>query len=245
MLALDDGWMYGWMGWDRDTGDDKCIFEIGDVSILVLPFRSDGNRFDCIGVDGFDRLGFMSGKEKDTNLNNTKNRKNLFFPSESYTPSPSSFFPFDDRSLPLPPFFGFRFLVCMPSLRMASGRLTPCNLKYNPHALHTGSPSLFLRHNVVVLVPQFVQQRPNRLVAVYGWNGKGLWWVRFNMKRAMRLEHYYGVCVVYEMTVRICDKNRNLLVVFFGFIYWILVSTLFAWLKFTWRKWWNTQRCER
>lgn len=31
--------------------------------------------------------------------------------------------------LPLPFFFGFRFLVCMPSFRIASGRLTPCSLK--------------------------------------------------------------------------------------------------------------------
>lgn len=68
--------------------------------------------------------------------------------------------------LPLPFFFGLRFLVCIPSFRIASGRLTPCNLKYKPHALHTGSPSLLRRHNVVVRVPQFVQHKPNLRVAV-------------------------------------------------------------------------------
>lgn len=60
-------------------------------------------------------------------------------------------------------FFGFLFLVCMPSLRMVKGRLTPCNLKYKPQALHTGSPSLFRLHKVVVRVPQFVQHNPNLL----------------------------------------------------------------------------------
>lgn len=60
-------------------------------------------------------------------------------------------------------FLGLRFLVWIPSLRIVSGRLTPCNLKYKPQALHTGSPSLFLLHNVVFRVPQFVQQRPNLL----------------------------------------------------------------------------------
>lgn len=71
------------------------------------------------------------------------------------------------RSPPPPPcFLGFRLRVWMPSLRMARGLLTPCSLKYKPQALHTGSPSLFRRQSVVVLVPQFVQQRPKRLVAV-------------------------------------------------------------------------------
>lgn len=41
----------------------------------------------------------------------------------SFLPSPSSTAP-----LPLPFFFGFRLRVCMPSFRMASGRLTPCSL---------------------------------------------------------------------------------------------------------------------
>jgi hypothetical protein len=49
---------------------------------------------------------------------------------------------------------------------MASGRLIPCNLKYSPQALQTGSPSLLRRHSVVVRVPQFVQHKPKRLVAV-------------------------------------------------------------------------------
>ena len=66
----------------------------------------------------------------------------------------------------VPVFFGFRFLVCMPSLRMASGLFTPCNLKYKPQALHTGSPSLLRRHKVVVRVPQLVQHKPRRRVAV-------------------------------------------------------------------------------
>lgn len=70
------------------------------------------------------------------------------------------------RSTPPEGFFGFRFLVCIPSFRIASGRFTPCSLKYNPHALQTGSPSLFRRQRVVVRVPQFVQHRPKRLVAV-------------------------------------------------------------------------------
>jgi hypothetical protein len=65
-----------------------------------------------------------------------------------------------------PLFFGFLFLVCMPSLRIANGLFTPCSLKYSPQALHTGSPSLLRRHNVVVLVPQLVQHKPKRRVAV-------------------------------------------------------------------------------
>lgn len=69
-------------------------------------------------------------------------------------------------SPPLLGFFGLRLRVWIPSLRIASGRLTPCSLKYNPHALHTGSPSLLRRHRVVVRVPQFVQHKPKRLVAV-------------------------------------------------------------------------------
>jgi hypothetical protein len=70
---------------------------------------------------------------------------------------------------PLPAFccfFGLRFLVWIPSFRIASGRFTPCSLKYRPHALHTGSPSLLRRHSVVVRVPQLVQHRPRRRVAV-------------------------------------------------------------------------------
>ena len=43
--------------------------------------------------------------------------------------------------------------------------LTPCNLKYNPHALHTGSPFAFLRHNVVVEVEQLLQLVPARRAA--------------------------------------------------------------------------------
>lgn len=55
----------------------------------------------------------------------------------------------------------------MPSLRIAKGLFTPCNLKYKPHALHTGSPSLLRRQRVVVRVPQLVQHKPKRRVAVY------------------------------------------------------------------------------
>lgn len=77
-----------------------------------------------------------------------------------------SWSPVDDLAFGSGVFFGFLFLVCMPSLRMANGLLTPCNLKYNPQALHTGSPSLLRLHRVVVRVPQFVQQSPSRLVAV-------------------------------------------------------------------------------
>lgn len=94
----------------------------------------------------------MYSKEK----NGRKRRKVL--PSESFS------FPVLEESQP--DFLGFLFRVCIPSLRIAKGRFTPCNLKYNPQALHTGSPSLFRLHNVVVLVPQLVQQSPNRLVAV-------------------------------------------------------------------------------
>lgn len=79
----------------------------------------------------------------------------------------SSFFTKPKTSAALDPlFFGFLFRVCIPSFRIANGRFTPCNLKYNPHALHTGSPSLLRRHNVVVRVPQFVQHKPRRRVAV-------------------------------------------------------------------------------
>lgn len=94
--------------------------------------------------------------------------------NKKYLPSAiSSFFPDGISVLPLlPPFFGFLFLVCIPSLRIARGRLTPCNLKYNPHALQTGSPSLLRRHNVVARVPQFVQQRPKRRFAVWIKKGK-------------------------------------------------------------------------
>ena len=45
----------------------------------------------------------------------------------------------------------------MVSRRIVEGLLTPCNLKYNPHALHTISPRTFRRQIVVVRVPQFVQ----------------------------------------------------------------------------------------
>jgi len=78
----------------------------------------------------------------------------------------SSFLTKPNTSGPLPAFFGFRFRVWMPSFRIASGRLMPCNLKYSPQALQTGSPSLLRRHNVVVRVPQLVQHKPKRLVAV-------------------------------------------------------------------------------
>ena len=37
-------------------------------------------------------------------------------------------------------FFGRRFLVCIPSFFIVNGLFTPCNLKYKPHALQTGSP---------------------------------------------------------------------------------------------------------
>lgn len=77
-----------------------------------------------------------------------------------------SWSPADDLAFDSGVFFGFLFLVCIPSFRMARGLLTPCNLKYNPQALHTGSPSLLRLHKVVVRVPQFVQQSPSRLVAV-------------------------------------------------------------------------------
>lgn len=73
-----------------------------------------------------------------------------------------------EHAEPEPPccFLGLRFLVWMPSLRMLMGRFTPCNLKYSPQALHTGSPSLLRRHSVVVRVPQLVQHSPKRRVAV-------------------------------------------------------------------------------
>ncbi len=61
---------------------------------------------------------------------------------------------------------GLRLRVWIPSFRMANGRLTPCNLWYNPQALQTGSPSALRRHRVVVVVPQLVQHNPNRLVAL-------------------------------------------------------------------------------
>lgn len=61
---------------------------------------------------------------------------------------------------------GLRLRVWMPSFRMASGRLTPCSLWYSPQALQTGSPSALRRHKVVVVVPQLVQHRPKRLVAL-------------------------------------------------------------------------------
>lgn len=80
----------------------------------------------------------------------------------------------DFRSLPLigddfcfdcSEYFGFRFLVWMPSFFMLCGRLTLCNLKYNPHALQTGSPWLLRRQRVVVLVLQFAQITPDLLFA--------------------------------------------------------------------------------
>lgn len=62
-------------------------------------------------------------------------------------------------------YFGLRFLVWMPSFFMLCGRLTLCSLKYNPQALQTGSPWLFRRHSVVVLVLQFAQITPDRRLA--------------------------------------------------------------------------------
>lgn len=37
-----------------------------------------------------------------------------------------------------------------------------CNLKYNPQALHTGSPLLLRRQRLVLVVVQFEQRRPAR-----------------------------------------------------------------------------------
>lgn len=87
-------------------------------------------------------------------------KSSIFIPKSSFFVNPKI------SAALVPLFFGFLFLVCIPSLRIANGRLTPCNLKYNPHALHTGSPSLLRRHNVVVRVPQLVQHNPKRRVAV-------------------------------------------------------------------------------
>jgi hypothetical protein len=119
----------------------------------------------------------------------------------------SSFLTKPITSGPLPAFFGFRFLVWIPSFRIASGRLIPCNLKYNPQALQTGSPSLFRRQSVVVRVPQFVQHKPKRLVAVC-YKGK---WKKINKsnvqnifkasntnvliqtRRTSRIENYFSV----------------------------------------------------
>lgn len=105
--------------------------------------------------------------------NNTeRTKRNIHFgcdlKSYRYLPSLSSFLvrPSSTAELPLPFFFGFRLRVWIPSFRIARGRLIPCSLKYKPHALHTGSPSLLRRHSVVVRVPQFVQHNPKRLVAV-------------------------------------------------------------------------------
>jgi len=44
---------------------------------------------------------------------------------------------------------------------MAKGRVTPCNLKYKPHALQTGSPSLLRRQSVVVVVIQLLHDSPS------------------------------------------------------------------------------------
>lgn len=48
----------------------------------------------------------------------------------------------------------------VPSITLSTRALTPCSLKYSPHALQTGSPSLFRLHNVVVDVWQFAHDNP-------------------------------------------------------------------------------------
>jgi hypothetical protein len=53
-------------------------------------------------------------------------------------------------------------LTWMLSFFMARGRLTPCNLKYRPQALHTGSPTELRLHRDVVLVWQLEHDRPTR-----------------------------------------------------------------------------------
>lgn len=55
--------------------------------------------------------------------------------------------------------FGRRRRVWMVSRRIVCGRLTPCNLKYRPHALQTISPRRLRLQMVVVVVPQFVQDK--------------------------------------------------------------------------------------
>lgn len=46
------------------------------------------------------------------------------------------------------------------------GRLTPCNLKYSPQALQTGSPPAFRLHKLVFVVLQLEQIRPLRREAL-------------------------------------------------------------------------------
>lgn len=56
-------------------------------------------------------------------------------------------------------------ITWMLSFFMANGRFTPCNLKYRPQALHTGSPWVFRLHRDVAEVLQLVHVTPALLDA--------------------------------------------------------------------------------